>query len=139
MALTGMEPTEHMTKDQFFVWIDSVFGNLSDEEFVETMEVMTEVDEDSILSPARTAWADRLFDAFDEDRSGTINVNEFVKLVQCAAPETTREDVEITFRSSGVTNSEMERYQFYAWVNDVFGLFDDRDFEETLRSMIRAK
>ena len=85
------------------------------------------------------AWSDRLFDAFDEDGSNTINLNEFVKLVQCVAPETSREDVEITFRSAGVTSDEMERFHFYSWIHDVFGAFDDLEFEDTLRSMIRAR
>jgi len=139
MALTGMNAADHMSKEQFYVWMHIVFGKMSEEEFVETMKLITEIDEDMILGPARMSWSDRLFDTFDEDRSGTINLNEFVKLVQCVAPETTREDVEVTFRSAGVTNDEMERYHFYAWVSDVFGLFDDREFEETLRAMIRAK
>ena len=51
MALTGMRDADRMTRDQFFTWVNVVFGQLSDNEFEETMALLLETDEAPTLSP----------------------------------------------------------------------------------------
>lgn len=139
MAACGVQGSGDMSREAFYAWIDTVFASLDDQEFVETMEVMTETDASGMLKPARKAWADRLFTYFDEDASGSMDMDEFVKLMQVVAPEVTRTEVEATMLSAGASDGIMHKPQFYTWVNDVFGEFNDEDFESSMQSMIQAK
>jgi len=139
MASCGLKRGDPLTRAKFYEWIDMVFGTLDDEEFIETMEVMTETDENGVLTPARKAWADRIFTMYDNNGNGTIDIDEFVKLMQCVAPDVTRAEVEATLLAAGVTDGEMDQVNFYQWINEVFGTFDDEDFERSMHSMTRAK
>jgi len=132
----------------FFRWVQMMFGECDNAEFQEGMRDMLSAATKVAASPAKgvnthglskncVQWADKLFDLYDSDRSGTMSVHEFYALMRKYDPSMTEPSVHATFEACGAKGGQITQEQFYAWCAMIFGT-DDGDCEDGLRELIQS-
>jgi len=131
-----------MLKPEFYVWVNNCFGIFDDKEFQKNMETMlTELIKPEDINPLnkeRTQWALKVFTHYDADESGIIEDNEMIELMQRLEPSVTEHEVRTTLRAAYAPPEGMEKRHFYHWVNNVFGDFEDEDFEESMTLLLQT-
>merc|ERR1711939_89894 len=86
---------------------------------------------------SRRAWSDTLFNAYDEDSSGMIMLDEFAPLIFAMEPDVTLEEIRLTFLGAGGEDG-LDKNEFYDWNESVLGDFDDHEYEEQMKAMMRT-
>merc|ERR1712232_84023 len=85
----------------------------------------------------RRKWCSELFHAYDKDKSGAIDVEEFLVIMQAMDDSVQMADVEQTFRMVGAKES-LDKEQFWEWCVNLFGDLDDYEFTEQMQDLILA-
>ena len=79
--------------------------------------------------------ASKLFHAYDEDNSGSIDANEFLVILQTLDPTLVMEDVRLTFDMGGATES-LDEDQFWRWCESVFGELDHAQYISEIGQLV---
>lgn len=62
-------------------------------------------------------------------------MEEFLFMSRSFDPKLTREDVAATFESVGAEDGALQRFQFYVWVDGVFGHLADDDYHNVVKML----
>ena len=79
--------------------------------------------------------ASKLFHAYDEDKSGSINASEFLAVLQALDPTLVMEDVRLTFDMVSATDS-LNEDQFWQWCESVFGELEHAQYIAEIRDLV---
>jgi len=90
------------------------------------------------MSSKKAELARSLFDSYDSDDSGFIDLNEFHELLSSVEPQITKAGVEKMFKECGVGDGMMDISKFYVWTMMVFGDTSDEEFSKLMVEMKAA-
>ena len=88
------------------------------------------------MTEMKADWVRRLFECYDEDGSGYIDVNEFHAILLNMDPEITFDGVQHMFKECGVKDGLMDCSKLYVWAMKIFGDASDEEFAQYLKEMI---
>ena len=80
----------------------------------------------------------KLFEAYDADSSGIIDVDEFLVIMQVLDESLQIEDVLRTFKVVGAKDS-LDKEHFWLWCENVFGNFDVNSYVDQLQELILVR
>ena len=90
-------------------------------------------------NPERKKACDVMFDVFDADDGGDIDIDEFFFMTKSFDPTLERGQVTDTFMRVGAKDEglglALQRPQFYVWVDEVFGELDNKTFVKVVAEM----
>jgi len=131
-----------MQQHHFYRWVGGCFDAFDDEQFVSSMEMfladLHKPEHDNPLTALRTEWAYRVFDQYDMDESGTIDEIEILELMQQLEPDISIVEIRKTMTAAYAKESGMRKRHFLHWIHNVFGMFDDEDFIESMEILLQS-
>lgn len=91
------------------------------------------------LKKAQQAMADKMFDIYDTDHSGSLDIEEFCMLMQKYDHTIDPNAVQMTFEMATEGAPLMTRPQFYGWLMMLFGECSEQEFVSGVDELIKAK
>jgi len=119
----------HLTKDDFEKWVSMLLGDMEDEEFEHVLNIL--LVQVGKQAEAAKAHCDSLFEAFDFDSSGLLDLDELTVLMGGISKRTiSKETVTATFEICGGEGCiALTRDHFERWILLMLGEMSDDNYQ----------